>query len=216
MLGQRINVMYLYKRRKNKAVDQFVKASRSRTGGVPVPTKKAGLRQLLIGLKRGDSLVILPDQKPSANKARIDSSFFGHSAPTTTLVQNLCSKLDCDVFVAVVDKAMHKDPEQRYRTMTELLGDLRVVSHLQDPSAIVTISDTGLSVRRMPWLRSSTSVTASGWDGSVKLGQPQPLSNLAVESKSFVPHPAQTNSPSRFSAFSSPVKARSVPACRRT
>ena len=101
-LGQRINVMYLYKRRKNKAVDAFVKASRSRTGGVPVPTKKAGLRQLLVGLKRGDSLVVLPDQKPSGNKARIASTFFGHDAPTTTLVQNLCSKLDCDVYVAMV------------------------------------------------------------------------------------------------------------------
>jgi KDO2-lipid IV(A) lauroyltransferase len=101
-LGQRINVMYLYKRRKNKSIDQFVKASRSRTGGVPVPTKKAGLRKLLVGLKRGDSLVILPDQKPSSNKARIESTFFGQSAPTTTLVQNLCSKLDCDVFVAMV------------------------------------------------------------------------------------------------------------------
>jgi len=101
-LGQRIKVMYLYKRRKNKAVDAFVRASRSRTGGIPVPTKKAGLRQLLVGLRRGDSLVILPDQKPSNNKARIDSTFFGHSAPTTTLVQNLCSKLDCDVFIAMV------------------------------------------------------------------------------------------------------------------
>jgi len=101
-LGQRIEVMYLYKRRKNKAVDAFVKAARSRTGGIPVPTKKAGLRRLLVGLRRGDSLVVLPDQKPSGNKARIDSTFFGHSAPTTTLVQNLCSKLDCEVFIAVV------------------------------------------------------------------------------------------------------------------
>lgn len=101
-LGHRIEVMYLYKRRKNKAVDQFVKLARSRTGGIPVPTKKAGLRQMLGGLKRGNSLVILPDQKPPINKARIESTFFGHKAPTTTLVQNLCSKLDCEVFIAVV------------------------------------------------------------------------------------------------------------------
>lgn len=101
-LGDRIDVMYLYKRRKNKAVDAFVKAARSRTGGIPVPTKKAGLRQMLVGLRRGGSLVILPDQKPASNKARIASTFFGHSAPTTTLVQNLCSKLDCEVFIAVV------------------------------------------------------------------------------------------------------------------
>ena len=101
-LGARMPVMYLYKRRKNRAVDAFVKASRSRTGGVPVPTKKAGLRQLLVGLKRGENLVILPDQKPRSNKAHIESTFFGHDAPTTTLVHNLCSKLDCDVFIAVV------------------------------------------------------------------------------------------------------------------
>ena len=101
-LGRRIDVMYLYKRRKNKSVDAFVKQSRSRTGGIPVPTKKAGLRQLLIGLKRGSSLVVLPDQKPRSNKASIASTIFGHDAPTTTLVQNLCSKLDCEVYIAAV------------------------------------------------------------------------------------------------------------------
>ena len=67
-----------------------------------MPTKKAGLRQLLVGLKRGDSLVILPDQKPASNKVHIPSTFFAHDAPTTTLVQNPCSKLDCDVFIALV------------------------------------------------------------------------------------------------------------------
>jgi KDO2-lipid IV(A) lauroyltransferase len=100
-LGQRSNVMYLYKQNKNKALDAFVKQARARTGGIPVPTKKHGLRQLLVGLKRGGSVVILPDQRPRPNKVQIASTFFGLSAPTTTLVQNLCSKLDCDVFIAV-------------------------------------------------------------------------------------------------------------------
>ena len=101
-LGQRSNVMYLYKQNKNKAMDAFIKQARARTGGIPVPTKKRGLRQLLVGLKRGGSVVILPDQRPRPNKVQIASTFFGLSAPTTTLVQNLCSKLDCDVFIAVV------------------------------------------------------------------------------------------------------------------
>jgi KDO2-lipid IV(A) lauroyltransferase len=101
-LGQRINVMYLYKKIKNKSVDAFVRQARERTGGIPVPTKKSGLRQLLVGLKRGGSAVILPDQRPRQNKVHIESTFFGLDAPTTTLVQNLCSKLDCDVFIAVV------------------------------------------------------------------------------------------------------------------
>jgi KDO2-lipid IV(A) lauroyltransferase len=101
-LGQRINVMYLYKQHKNKSIDAFVKQARARTGGIPVPTEKHGLRQLLTGLKRGGSAVILPDQRPRENKVRTESTFFGLSAPTSTLVQNLCAKLDCEVFIAIV------------------------------------------------------------------------------------------------------------------
>ncbi len=96
------NPMYLYKRRKNKNLDQFIIKARARSGGVPVSTKKSGLRQLLVGLKKGGCVMILPDQKPPINKARIDSSFFASRAPTTTLVHTLCSKIDCDVFAAAV------------------------------------------------------------------------------------------------------------------
>ncbi len=101
-LGKHYQPIMMYKRRKNKVLDQFVKQARARSGGTLVPTKKHGLRQLLLGMKQGGSLMILPDQKPGGNKARIDSSFFGVSAPTTTLVQNLCTKVDCDVFIAAV------------------------------------------------------------------------------------------------------------------
>ena len=100
-LGQRSNVMYLYKQNKNKAINAFVTQARARTGGIPVPTNNHGLRQLLVGLQRGGSAVILPDQRPRPDKVHIPSTLFGLSAPTTSLVQNLCSKLDCDVFIAV-------------------------------------------------------------------------------------------------------------------
>lgn len=99
-LGNNCNAMFMYKRRKNKAVDSFVKAARARSGGIPVPTKKHGLRKLLIGLKEGGSLMVLPDQQPARSKVKIEAKFFGVSAPTTTLVQNLSSKVDCDVFLA--------------------------------------------------------------------------------------------------------------------
>jgi len=69
---------------------------------VPVSTKKPGLRKLLVGLKKGGCVTILPDQKPRTSKVRIESSFFALSAPTTTLVHSLCSKIDCDVFIASV------------------------------------------------------------------------------------------------------------------
>jgi KDO2-lipid IV(A) lauroyltransferase len=101
-LGQNCDAIILYKRLKNKALDSFVRQVRGRTGGMPVPTKKRGLRKLLIGLHDGHNLMTLPDQKPGGGKARIESEFFGVNAPTTTLVKNLCSKVDCEVFIATI------------------------------------------------------------------------------------------------------------------
>ena len=90
----------LYKRRRNAAADHFIKTARARSGGILVPTSVRGLRKLFIGLKQGASLMILPDQRPGKKKAQVASQFFGADAPTTTLVQNLCRKIDCDVFIA--------------------------------------------------------------------------------------------------------------------
>lgn len=101
-LGKNCDAMILYKRRKNKDLDRFINQARSRSGGTPIPTNSHGLRKLLIGLKEGRNLLILPDQKPGKNKARIASEFFGADAPTTTLVRNLNSKIDCDVFLATI------------------------------------------------------------------------------------------------------------------
>ena len=97
--------MYLYKRLKNHDLDQFIIQARARTGGVPVSTKKSGLRQLLIGLKKGGCITILPDQRPRSNKVSIDARFYSLDAPTTTLVHSLCSKIDCDVFIASVTRS---------------------------------------------------------------------------------------------------------------
>ena len=101
-LGQNCDTIILYKRPRNKALDSFVRQVRGRTGGMPVPTKKRGLRKLLIGLRDGHNLMTLPDQKPGGGKACIESEFFGINAPTTTLVKNLCSKVDCEVFIATI------------------------------------------------------------------------------------------------------------------
>lgn len=100
--GRHCAAIMLYKRRKrkNRAVDEYVAAARSRSGGILVPTRQRGLRKLLVGLRQGKSVIILPDQKPGGGKAFIASTFFGFSAPTTTLVQDLCSRVDCDVFIA--------------------------------------------------------------------------------------------------------------------
>jgi len=101
-LGQHCDAIILYKRLKDKVLDGYIQQVRGRTGGTPVPTKKHGLRKLLIGLRANSNLMILPDQKPGGGKAHIKSEFFGVNAATTTLVRNLCVKVDCDVFIATI------------------------------------------------------------------------------------------------------------------
>ena len=119
-LGKNSEAIMLYKRRKRKhrAVDEFVAAARSRSGGTLVPTKKQGLRKLLLGLRQGKSVMILPDQKPGGGKAFIASTFFGFSAPTITLVQDLCSRIDCDVFIA---SACRSKPPGEFRLQISAL-----------------------------------------------------------------------------------------------
>ncbi|MCH8106104.1 MAG: hypothetical protein IIC58_11460 [Proteobacteria bacterium] len=101
-LASRTRLLSLYKPQRNSSTDRFILQSRSRNGAQLVPTNTSGLRQIIKGIKQGSSILILPDQKPHAGRAQIDSRFFGHVAPTTPLVRNICRKLDCDVFIAVM------------------------------------------------------------------------------------------------------------------
>ena len=92
----------LYKPQRNAKVDNFILASRTHNGAQLVPTDASGLRKLIKGLKRGATVMILPDQKPRSNAAQIDSQFFGHAASTSPLIQNICKKIDCDVFIGAM------------------------------------------------------------------------------------------------------------------
>ena len=128
-LGRACDTMILYKRRSNRALDSFILESRARTGSTLVPTKKRGLRKLLIGLKKGENLMILPDQKPAANKGRIKSCFFGVSAPTTKLVQTFCARVDCDVFMATINRS---NPPGEFGLRIERLEHSRLAAEETD------------------------------------------------------------------------------------
>ncbi len=101
-LAENGNLFSLYKPQRNAKVDNFILQSRSRNGAQLVPTDASGLRKLFKGLKRGATVMILPDQKPARGSAQIDSHFFGHAAATTPLIQNICKKIDCDVFIGAM------------------------------------------------------------------------------------------------------------------
>ncbi len=134
-LGNNCEAIMMYKRRKNRALDAFIREARARSGGNPLPIKKRGLRKLLIGMKRGASLMILPDQKPGGNKTYIESSFFGHSAPTTSLVHNLCTKVDCELFIATMSRAAPRGefslnirPLERARLSADEIGSAQYMN----------------------------------------------------------------------------------------
>ncbi len=59
-LGQHCDAIILYKRLKDKVLDEYIRQVRGRTGGTPVSTKKHGLRKLLVGLRANSTLMVLP------------------------------------------------------------------------------------------------------------------------------------------------------------
>src|ERR1700745_422533 len=68
----------------------------------------------------------------------------------------------------------------------------------------------------MPWLTSRSSSTWLSTAGAVKLGQPQPESNLASDLNSVWAQPAQGEVAARFSSSYSPENGRSVAFSRNT
>ncbi len=128
-LGRHRNAMAMYKPRRPPGLDRFVLEARARSGGTLVPTRKHGLRKMLLELKDGGTLLILPDQRPRRSKAQIDSTLFGVAAPTTTLVHNLCSKVACDVFIATIYRST---PPGEFGLRIEPLEHARLAA---DPNA---------------------------------------------------------------------------------
>ena len=101
-LAEQGNLISLYKPQPNAGVDRFVLNARSRNGAHLISIDASGLRQLSRGLKQGKTAMILPDQRPKKSKARVMANFFGHEAPTTPMIHNLCNRIDCDIFLASI------------------------------------------------------------------------------------------------------------------
>lgn len=124
-LGANGDAMFLYKKQKSAALDRYIAAARARGGGTPVSTKKRGLRELLRGVAAGKTIMILPDQKPARRKHRIAANFFGYLAPTMPLVQMLCAKARCDVFLAAMCRS---EPAGRFELVIRPLQHARLAA----------------------------------------------------------------------------------------
>ena len=122
-LAQQGQTLSLYKPTRNPHVDRYVIKSRSRNSAELVPIDTAGLRKLLHGLKHQASCMILPDQKPRANKSCVSAPFMGHATDTSLLIKNLARKSDCDIYIAAVTRDLKQGS---YSLQIELLDKNKI------------------------------------------------------------------------------------------
>ena len=87
----------LYERPASRVVDAALLAARARLGSRPAPDSVAGIRQLVLALKRGGVAVILPDQVP---RTGVVAPFFGQPAQTMGMVAKLLRQVPAAVFLA--------------------------------------------------------------------------------------------------------------------
>jgi len=87
-------------------LDEVSRRGRGRLGGQVVATDAGGLRALLIALRRGEALGILPDQDISGigDGEGLFAPFFGIAAGTMTLVSRLALKHSAPVFLTWAER----------------------------------------------------------------------------------------------------------------
>lgn len=84
----------LYAPPKISAIDPIIRKGRQATGVQMVPTNVHGVRALLKALKKGDIVMVLPDQEPDTSGGDF-APFFGQPALTMTLAHNLIQRTGC-------------------------------------------------------------------------------------------------------------------------
>lgn len=88
----------MYKPPEIPALDAWMLKVRSRSSAVMVPTNRRGVSELMKALKKGQCVVVLPDQEPERESGGF-APFFGIEALTVSLVHGLASKTNAQVLV---------------------------------------------------------------------------------------------------------------------
>jgi KDO2-lipid IV(A) lauroyltransferase len=93
----------LYKPARKPALEALMLAGRQRGHAVLVPTDLSGVRALLVALRRGEAVGILPDQVASAGDG-VWAPFFGRPAYTPTLAISLQRKTRAAAFFVAAER----------------------------------------------------------------------------------------------------------------
>lgn len=131
----------LYRPPRQAFMDELMRQGRERSGLVPVPTDRQGLKALHAALQRGEIVGILPDQVPkTAGASGVEAPFFGHPALTMTLVSRLARRHQTPTLFTC---AIRDADSGRYRVHC-FEGDPAVA----DPSAEVAAAALNRDVER--------------------------------------------------------------------
>lgn len=84
-------VTAMYKPAKNKVLDAWMRESRQKTGGLLVPTTRAGVKAMFEALENGQLAGILPDQEPK-ERSGVYAPFMGVETLTPKLPHELLKR----------------------------------------------------------------------------------------------------------------------------
>jgi Kdo2-lipid IVA lauroyltransferase/acyltransferase len=96
----------LYRPSRQKCLNERIKLGRSKGQLTLAPTDASGVKKLLIALKKGEAIGILPDQIASKGDGEW-AHFFNRPAYTMTLISKLVTRTDAAVIMAVVERLPH-------------------------------------------------------------------------------------------------------------
>ncbi len=134
----------LYQPIKNTAINDYILARRSRRNAQMVPTDSRGVKEVIRALRRGEIVIVLPDQVPDRGTGGQLSQFFGHPALTMTLIHGLIQRTGCEVCISYVERF-----EQGFKTWV-LEADEAIFSQGLQQSVDALNASLEACVRRLP------------------------------------------------------------------
>jgi KDO2-lipid IV(A) lauroyltransferase len=102
-VGRRMPLTVLYRPPKQRWLERFMTAGRSRLRAELAPTNFSGVRMLYKALSRGGAVGVLPDQAPGEGEGAW-ADFFGRPAYTMTLVRRLQEKSGAKVVIGFAER----------------------------------------------------------------------------------------------------------------
>lgn len=145
--SSRYPLIILY-RPSRRGLDAITRQGRGRLGGQVVATDAGGLRALLIALRRGEVLGILPDQDIGGigDGEGLFAPFFGIAAGTMTLVSRLALKHQTPVFLTWAERLPHG---QGYALRLRALPEVTAAASLEESVAAMN-QGIEAAVRSLP------------------------------------------------------------------